>query len=120
MNPSDQRAQEGPYKVILEGRGVLSKWRVTGTDVDPGDGYWHKSEDAQDQADTLNAAYRAGQQDRWISPKERLPIKGQSVIVNVVESAAEDYVTIWTYEPNHRSWSDGTISAWMPAPTPFK
>jgi len=58
---NDKTPAEGPYTVFFTGRGALVRWRVKGPGVAPMDGYWLSQEHAQDQADTLNAAYLAGQ-----------------------------------------------------------
>ena len=65
---AEEIAAEGPYTVRYDnGRYVLDG-------PTPTVGFWALEEwDAQNHADDLNAAYKQGQQDRWIPVSERLP-----------------------------------------------
>ena len=65
---TEEIAAEGPYTVRYDnGRYVIDG-------PTPTVGFWALEEwDAQNHADDLNAAYKQGQQDRWIPLTERLP-----------------------------------------------
>ena len=81
---AEEIAGEGPYTVRYDnGRYVLDG-------PTPTVGFWALEEwDAQNHADDLNAAYKQGQQDRWISAKDRLPKEGERVLATDGDTVGE-------------------------------
>lgn len=61
---AEEIAAEGPYKVIRLTDGCVPTFVLTGPQHVAA--FWATHHDAKTEADRLNAAYKQGQQDRWI------------------------------------------------------
>ena len=95
---AEEIAGEGPYGVVKK-----SEWfRVTGpTPVATG---WIDRWRAQDAADELNAAYKQGQQDRWIPVSQfKAPAPGTIILFG-----SKATVRMWTWDANN----DEPPSSW--------
>ena len=67
---AEEIAGDGPYKVESDGSDKNERWRWTGPDSF---GDWTSELRASHECAELNAAYKQGQQDRWISVESKLP-----------------------------------------------
>jgi hypothetical protein len=129
---AEEIAGDGPYTVRYDnGRYVLDG-------PTPIVGFWALEEwDAQNHADDLNAAYRQGQQDRWIPVSESLPEKNEVVIGVgvkwtrgdlVIHGDCEDYdpdtiigedsptETLWRWHSDGTPIRDSNVTHWMSLP----
>jgi hypothetical protein len=87
---AEEIAAEGPYKVERYTRGIgkLEYFRVIG----PSETGVHSVLTryiAERQAKLLNRSYKQGQQDRWISAKDRLPKEGERVLATDGDTVGE-------------------------------
>ena len=106
---AEEIAAEGPYTAQWSDR--EAGYVVTGPTED---GTYAMSEgSANVYAMQLNAAYKQGQQDRWISVEERLPEPGQRVLCHsdVGSDRIIAYLSIASGFPSE-------VTHWMPLPSP--
>lgn len=115
-------AAEGPYKIVSCGFGNKF-WYTQGP---TGEGKLTKLKvEAEEQADDLNAAYKQGQQDRWISVEERLPEPNIEVLVAFADDTVAG-TSQWcrVKSPDIMGWlgpaenKGKVITHWMPLPSP--
>ena len=110
---AEEIAGDGPYTVRYDnGRYVLDG-------PTPTVGFWALEEwDAQNHADELNAAYKQGQQDRWISAEDRLPENMNKVMAFSRFPDGDWYQNIVTYHEKHGflNLQQSFVTHWMPLP----
>lgn len=79
-NRAEEIAAEGPYTSRRHESAMSRRWVIDGP-TDPHD-WFLSDEQARKECARLNAAYKQGQQDRWISVEERLPEPMVKVLVH--------------------------------------
>lgn len=122
---AEEIAAQGPYADQWSDR--EAGYVVTGPTED---GTYAMSEgSAKVYAMQLNAAYKQGQQDRWISVEERLPEVGSAVMVyphpHICRYGPWDYYGVEQVAGFH-SWDGANdtdsivpgVTHWMPLPSP--
>ena len=87
---------------------------------------WLYSEVQEDtsEGDPVNPPEKRGRRTRWIPITERLPRMYEKVIVttsiNIVTTAFMNDDQKWIYLEGRELCFDGTVTAWMPLPEPYK
>ena len=113
---AEEIAAEGPYRVVdavyMEG--------PTGRHGR----YWNER-DAESHAKQFNAAYKQGQQDRWIPVSERLPEEGKYEMSEMVLCQThKEGIAVLSYSYRYKQWRAWNgdewpeATHWQPLPSP--
>lgn len=119
---AEEIAADGPYYHYQSATGLC--WLVRSGTL--GDVYEYQTELAAiNAAEALNAAYKQGQQDRWIPVRERLPLESVKVMVTDEHGTVELAIlrkrrdcTVWadSAEDGYSWWTMEAWTYWTPLP----